>query len=152
MQDETKKASGDLLASSKMVVITNLKDGFYIDANKAFLNTLEFDRSELIGKSTQELAFLAPTDNAILLHSVKSRKPIKDREVVVRSKSGTVVIGLLSCTTVQIENKPCLVTVVTDITKRKFRELVYKKLMELDMDFHSTNDRFTQMSSQLAYT
>jgi PAS domain S-box-containing protein len=152
MSDEIKKTSSDILASSKMVVITNLNDGSYIDANKAFLNTLEFDRSELIGKSTQEVAFLAPTDNATILHSVKSRNPIKDREVVVRSKTGTVVIGLLSCNTIQIENQPCLVTVVTDITKRKFRELVYQKLMEHEMDFQSSNDHFTQMSSQLAYT
>lgn len=152
MQDVIKKVSRDYHASSKMVVITNLKDGAYLDVNKAFLNTLEIDRSEIIGKSTHELGFLTPIDHETLLSSLKSRKPLQDREVVVRSKNGAVVIGLMTCKTIRIENKPCLMTIVTDITKRKFRELVYKRLMELEMDHQPSNERFTQMSMKLAYS
>jgi PAS domain S-box-containing protein len=151
MQDVIKKVSREYHASSKLVVITDLKDGAYLDANKAFLNTLELDRSDVIGKRTHEIGFLTPNDHETLLSSIKSRKPLQDREVVVRSKTGAVVIGLLTCQTVRIENKPCLMTIVTDITKRKFRELVSQRLLELEQDVQPNNQGFAQLCARLAY-
>ena len=133
MLHETNVFSSDFQASPEMMILMNLKDGAYMDVNHAFLNTLEFDRSEIVGKSTLELGFLTPKDREILEYSIKSRNPLKDYEIVVRSKTGAVVVGLLSCITFRIKSKPYLITVVTVITQRKFQEIANQKLKELDM-------------------
>jgi len=104
-----------------------------MDVNPAFLNTFEFDRSEIVGKSALELGFLNPKDREILDRSIKSRNPLKNYEIVVRSKTGVVVVGLLSCIPIRIKNKPCLITTVTNITQQKFKEIASLKLKELEL-------------------
>jgi len=132
MKDEPKLFSSDFQANPELMILSNLKDGSYMDVNAAFLNTLEFDRSEIVGKNALELGFLTPKELEILQHSIKSRHPLKNHEIVVRSKTGAVVVGLLSCITIRIKNKPYLITVVTDITQQKFQEVANQKLTELE--------------------
>jgi len=133
MKDVSKLFSSDFQASPEMMILSNLKDGSYLDVNPAFLNTLEFDRSEIVGKSALELGFLTLKDREILERSIKSRNPLKNHEIVVRSKTGAVVVGLLSCMTIRIKSKPYLITVVTDITQQKFQEVANLKLKELEL-------------------
>ena len=133
MLHETNVFSSDFQASPEMMILMNLKDGAYMDVNHAFLNTLEFGRSEIVGKSAVELSFLTPKDREIFEFSVKSRNLLKDYEIVLRSKTGAVVVGLLSCITFHIKNRPYLITVVTDITQRKYQEIANQKLKELEM-------------------
>ena len=139
MKDETTLFSSDFQASSEMMILSNLKDGSYLDVNPAFLNTLEFDRSEIIGKKAIELGFLTPKDREILEQSIKSRHPLKNHEIVIRSKTGAVVVGLLSCITLRIKNNPFLIAVITDITQRKYREVEKQRLKELELNGVSNN-------------
>jgi len=132
MKDVTKLFSSDFQASPELMILSNLKDGSYLDVNPAFLNTLEFDRSEIVGKSALELGFLTPKDREILERSIQSRNPLKNHEIVLRSKTGVVVVGLLSCITIRIKNKPYLITVVTDITQQKYQEIASQRLQELE--------------------
>ncbi len=134
MKDEPNFSSSDFQANPEMMILSNLKDGSYLDVNSAFLNTLEFDRSEIVGKSIQDLGILNPKDFEILHHSLKSRNPLKNHEIVIRSKTGAVVIGLLSCITIRIKNKPYLITAVTDITQQKYQEIASLKLKELQQN------------------
>ncbi len=142
MKDDPKLFSSDFQANPELMILSNLKDGSYMDVNAAFLNTLEFDRSEIVGKNALELGFLTPKEFEILHQSIKSRNPLKNHEIVVRSKTGAVVVGLLSCITIRIKNKPYLITVVTDITQQKFQEVANQKLKELEL---------SGMSSKLVY-
>lgn len=132
MKDNPKFFSSDFQTSSEMMILSNLKDGFYLDVNPAFLKTLEFERSEIVGKNALELGFLTPKDRETLASSIKSRNLLKNHEIVVRSKTGAVVVGLLSCITIRIKNKPYLITVVTDITQQKYQEIANLKLKELE--------------------
>jgi PAS domain S-box-containing protein len=132
MKDKPKLFSSDFQANPELMILSNLKDGSYMDVNAAFLNTLEFDRSEIVGKNVLELGFLTQKEFEILHQSIKSRHPLKNHEIVVRSKTGAVVVALLSCITIRIQNKPYLITVVTDITQQKYQEVANKKLQELE--------------------
>jgi|GEM_PF-3318326 len=139
MKDKPKLFSSDFQANPDMMILSNLKDGSYLDVNPAFLNTLEFDRSEIVGKSALELGFLNPKDREILDRSIKSRNLLKNYEIVIRSKTGVVVVGLLSCIPIRIKNKPFLITVVTDITQQKYREIANQKLKELELSSMNCN-------------
>lgn len=139
MKDKPKLFSSDFQANPDMMILSNLRDGSYLDVNPAFLNTLEFDRSEIVGKSALELGFLNPKDREILDCSIKSRNLLKNYEIVIRSKTGVVVVGLLSCIPIRIKNKPFLITVVTDITQQKYREIANQKLKELELSSMNCN-------------
>jgi PAS domain S-box-containing protein len=119
-------------ANPEMMLLMNLNDGAYMDANPAFLNTLQIDRAEIVGKSALELGFLTSKDREVLENSIKSRRPLKDYEIVLQSKSGAVVVGSLSCMTIRIESKPYLVTKVTDITQRKYQQVANQKIKEME--------------------
>lgn len=133
MTYETTPLSIDFQARPEMMILTNLADGAFTDVNTAFLNMLELDRSEIIGKNPFELPFLTQKDREILDRCVQTRIPIQDYEIVVRSKTGSVVVGLLSCNTLRIENEPCLVTTLVDITKQKYDAISNQKLNELNL-------------------
>jgi len=139
MQVKTKIFSKDFLASHEMMILTNLKDGACMDVNFAFLKTLEIDRSDIVGKSALELRFLNPKDREILEQCVKTCTPIKDYEIVVRSNSGAVIVGLLSCFPFRMKNKHYLITAVTDITQQKYQEVKGQKLQEFEKLERSAN-------------
>jgi len=139
MKDETTLYSSDFQSSSEMMILSNLKDRSYLDVNPAFLKTLEFERSEVVGKNANKLSFLSPKDLEIIEQSIKSRHPLKNHEIVIRSKTGAVVVGLLSYITLHIKSNPYLIAVITDITQRKYREVEMERLKEMEMDCTNSN-------------
>jgi len=116
--------------SPALMAITRLSDGVFLEVNKTFLRTLGYDRNEIVGKSTLSLGFLQPDERERMIESIRNNCSIRNFELVVRSKTGAVKVGLMSCDSLWIENQHCLITVITDITERKIREVVLRKMSE----------------------
>lgn len=117
-------------ASPALMAITRLSDGTFLEVNKAFLSTLNYDRSDIVGKSSLMLGFLKPDERERIIENIRNKKAIRNFELVVRSKTGVVKVGLLSCDSLWVDNQHCLITVITDITERKIREVLLRKLSE----------------------
>jgi PAS domain-containing protein len=119
--------------NSDMMVLSNLEKESFLDANNNFLKTLEFDNADVIAKDRLGLGFLNIKDRETVESSIVTRSPIENLEIVVRSKSGKVVVGILACRYIQLMGQTCLMTTVTDITQRKYQEVMRQKLQELDL-------------------
>jgi PAS domain S-box-containing protein len=103
--------------------------GKFIDVNETFLKTLGFSREEVVGKSISELdIFLQPEDRLHGLRMLEEGGDVRNLEVPVRTKDGSILYGLFSGDNIMIGDVPCLLTTMVDITEQK--------LLEKEMEFH----------------
>lgn len=117
-------------ASPALLAITRLSDGVILEVNNTFLQTMGYSRSEIVGRSTLSMGFLQPEERERILEGIRNNQTIRNVELVVRSKTGEVKVGLLSSDTFWIDNQRCLITVITDITERKIQEVMLRKISD----------------------
>ncbi|KAE9647965.1 helix-turn-helix transcriptional regulator [Pseudomonas sp. PB106] len=95
-----------------------------IDVNQAFLETLAYDSEEVSGKTVTQLDFISDNGaRARLLTALENSGRVNRVDVQVRKKDGDVLECALSADTVNIQDTPCYLLVLMDITERKRTEL-----------------------------
>ncbi len=106
-----------------LMAVTRVEDGSYIDVNDAFLNTLGFNKDEVIGKKSSDLnIFVNREQGAVIDKMVESDGRICDLEISVRRRDGLVLTGIVTVDTIEIGNTNCLLTSMMDISARKESE------------------------------
>lgn len=102
------------------IAITSLEDNTIIDVNSAFERISGYKRDEVIGKSTVQMGlFENNRDRDRIYREIRRKGVVRDQEINFRMKTGTTAIGLLSSAIIEMNGKPSLLTVVTDITDRR---------------------------------
>jgi PAS domain S-box-containing protein len=100
--------------------LTSLRDDHYIDVNDAYLEATGYSREDLIGKTPYEIGlWVDPEVRMEMVREVKDNSVIRNIESIFRTKSGDVREGLGSAAVIEIDNEPCMLSVVTDITEHK---------------------------------
>lgn len=111
--------------------ITELETGRCLEINDACLDIYGFRREEVIGKTTLMLGIWPdPHDRARFIDRLKSEGAIRDFEIAMRVKSGTLRQFLISTDLITVGTTRCLLTVGTDITERKRTEEVLRAAHE----------------------
>src|SRR5262245_48732474 len=88
LRESEEKFSKAFKASSHRISIWTLDEGRCIDANDATSNSLGYERSEMIGRTVDELGIFAePGGHKRLLDAVQNG-PVRNMELQLRSKSG----------------------------------------------------------------
>ncbi len=105
------------------MALTTLPDQRFADVNDAWLEILGYARAEVIGRSTAELN-LFPDSGRQRQASVELQEKgfIRDVELQVRTRSGTLRDGLFSGEVLQTQGRNYLLTVMVDITPRRRAE------------------------------
>ncbi len=102
------------------IVISSLRDGRIADVSHAWQRLTGYRREELVGKTVHDLGLYAnPADRERLLHEIRAHGAVRDFELPLRTRSGTVRHVLASVTEIVIDREPSLLTVIHDITERK---------------------------------
>ena len=109
------------------LTITRIKDGKFLEVNDAFLNMFEFNREEVIGKTSIEIKMLKPEVREKLISKQIEANGLNNHEHVAYSKSGKVVNLLFSSKPITIDSEDCHVTTMIDITDRKVVENLLKE-------------------------
>src|SRR5216683_662156 len=105
------------------IVITTLEEGRFLDVNDSFERNMGFAREEAIGHTSLELGLWAKSDErAAVVEQIKKQGGVRNLEIRLRTKSGQVVVILLSVESVELHGQQCLLTVGQDITERKRAE------------------------------
>jgi two-component system, cell cycle sensor histidine kinase and response regulator CckA len=105
-------------ASPEGITISSLVDGTYIEANDAFLRMTEYERSEVIGRTSRELGIWEdPEARTSLLATLDGAEPVRGHEARFRTRSGKVRQVELSAERIQLQATPCLLAITRDVTE-----------------------------------
>ena len=117
------KFSKAFQSNSALMAISRLEDGTFLDVNAVFLKTLGFTREEVIGRKSTELRLFAdPDQRNRVTEAMKQNGRVKDIEVNVWTKDGSLRNGVFSADIIYIGKDQCLLSVMMDITERKQAE------------------------------
>jgi PAS domain S-box-containing protein len=173
-QQAEEKFSKAFQSSPNPIAITDFADGRYIEVNDSFCQVSGYAREELIGHTTTELNNWVNLEERNRFRQIlQEQGEIRDREIQIYTKSGDVRLWLVSSELISLDDTPCLLSVVDDITdayrqatqrKRAEEELCYRNqilshqnqvLTELtrdptlyDGDLHSSVRKLTEITAR----
>ncbi|MDM8538694.1 PAS domain S-box protein [Desulfobacterales bacterium HSG17] len=129
-------------SNTMLMAISTLEDGCIIDVNDRYVQTLGYQKEELIGKTSRELQiFKDKNQRPDILQKIKKTGFVRDIEFPFVTKHNKVRVGLFSAEIIHLQNKKCLLTVMNDITERvqKDEELRSHKL-QLEAVYNKQKD------------
>jgi len=105
------------------ICISQFSDGQYIDANPAFLDLFGYAREELIGRTSFELNFWTDPDVRRRMADLLTQgSSIRDLEMLARKKDGSTIWIQVSASAIEIEDTPCVLSIVRDVSAAKAAE------------------------------
>jgi PAS domain S-box-containing protein len=141
-------------ASQDAIFITKLSNGEFVDVNRVFLDTFEYDREEVIGRTSFKLnIWLEPEKRRQLVAALLEDRSVRNLETDVKTKSGRILNSEFSADLIELSDQLYIVGSVRDITTRRKwqKELVESRqrllmhvqntplgVIEWDMDFRVT--------------
>jgi PAS domain S-box-containing protein len=113
------------------LALTRVEDGRVLDVNDQWLELMEYRREDVVGRCAAEYGgWKSLDDRAAILREVQDRGFVRDREVVVRPRSGREWTVLFSAQPIAIRGEQLLLTSAVDITARKQAEAALRKSEE----------------------
>ncbi|MFN8595626.1 MAG: PAS domain S-box protein [Anaerolineae bacterium] len=120
LQASEEKFATVFAASPALMALTDAETGHYVDVNEAFLNTLGYQREEVIGQTTLELGVFADLNQrSEALQSMQQQGHLRNFVAMVHTKSGQVRHGLFSAEYIQLQDRRLVLTMMNDITERQ---------------------------------
>lgn len=105
-------------------MVCNAESQFVVEVNDAFVSTTGFTAQELTGRSVQELGFIDDQKHCEQIFAMlKKTGSIEGMELKVRKHGDEVIDCVLSADIVVIQDTPCYLLVLMDISERKRSEL-----------------------------
>lgn len=99
-------------------------DQVVIDVNEAFLDTLAYPSEDVLGKTLAEIDFIHDQGDRTRLFAALEKTGRLDRiDVRIRKKDAQLIDCAICADTVNIQDNPCYLLVLMDITERKRTEL-----------------------------
>jgi PAS domain S-box-containing protein len=99
-------------------LLTRAADGFIIDTNAAYERLVGYAREDLLGKRTIDLPIWVDSNRGQLLSELQAQRRIVARPTQMRARSGDVRDLILSIEPVQLDDQPCWLSVMIDISER----------------------------------
>ena len=128
------------------ILISRLGDGLIVDVNAGFGNIFGYSRTDLIGKSTSDLQLWQNQElRETLIRELAMKGMLENIEISLQHKSGRIMECQCSAIQILIDNKPCILTVINDITEKKKAENALKSsrdiLKRIVLNLHSEHDK-----------
>jgi PAS domain S-box-containing protein len=112
-----------------LIGICSLREGRFVDVNQASLQTLGYQRDEIVGKTAQELGLWEnEAERVTLMRDFKEQGSMKNKEIRFKAKSGKILTGLCSAELIDLDEERYMLILVRDITSRKAAEEEIKRL------------------------
>ena len=110
-------------ANPALMSIISVNNRKILDVNRAFLETMEYRKDEVIDHTLAELdVFLTKAEHELISNEFLKNGRIVKKEIKVKTKSGRILTGLLSGEIIENPVERVFLSVMTDITKQKQAE------------------------------
>ncbi len=117
------KFSKSFRQSPLAISIASTKDGCYIDVNETFEQQTGWCRDEVIGRSPSDInLWVDPHQRSLFIQQLLAAGSVRDMEVRIRRKDGQIRTTLGSAELIEVNGKPCALSVIADVTERKQAE------------------------------
>ena len=108
--------------SPQPVAVVEMETGRLIDVNDRYCELMQYDKTELIGRTTIDLGLLSKTDRDRYLDRMRRTGEVRDMEIDYTIKDGSVINILVFSKRIRISGEDLTVTVLFDVTERKWLE------------------------------
>lgn len=105
------------------VGISSLPDGKFLEVNEGFTRLTGYSHAETLGKSGMEMSLWADSSQrAKVMAQLRQQGEVREEEFLCRTKDGELRTCQFSGTIIQLDEGPCALAIVRDITERKRAE------------------------------
>jgi len=126
-----------------LMALCNMEDKKFIDVNTSFLKKLGYSYNEVVGKSSSDLKLFPDSEkHENTLEELAQSREIKNIELRVRCKDGSILYGIFSREIIESQEKQYYLTVMIDITEKKLMEQQLKELSIRDSLTNIYNRRY----------
>ena len=130
-----------------LIYISTMKEGTFIDINQTSLQTLGYQREEMIGKTAQELGLWEDESERVkMVQTLQQQGSVQNVEVSFRVKTGQLLIGLFSAELIDIGGHWRMLSIVRDITEHKYAE---EEIKRLNMSLAERADELEALNREL---
>ena len=104
------------------IALTKMPEGVIVSVNDAFLKLFEYDRRDVVGKTSVELGIADAESRAGVAAALATQGAVRDLEVTRVTKSGDRRVLSLNVDRVTFGGRDHVITTIQDVTKRKRAE------------------------------
>ena len=131
LKEREEKFAKAFLDNSVPMAITTTQEGRYIDVNRAFLDLMELDRDDVIGKTSTGIGLITAEQRSVLTDEIRRKGRVENLELKMKTPAGASRVGLFSSSKIELGNEEYLLSVVNDITKLKQTEDALRASQEI---------------------
>ncbi len=103
--------------------INRLDDGVYVSINIAFTRIMGYSEEDILWKSSIEKNIWEnPVDRKIFVDGLKKDGKVEEFEAMFRTKSGKIMLGMMSASLIILNGIEHTIVMVRDITERRHAE------------------------------
>ena len=127
------------------ICVTRQDTGQFIEINQAFTQTFGWCADQVLGRTAEQLGLWAESAaRARRIEQVIRDQALNNVAVVVNHKDGQPLTCVISSRLIKVDNQPCSVTTLRDITQQQRGEAALKASEEkFAKAFHSSPDAIT---------
>jgi PAS domain S-box-containing protein len=119
-------------ANAVALGLSALADGRFLDVNDSFLRLVGYERDEVIGHTATELRlWVDPEERTRMVSVLRAGQPFRNMEIKFRRKGGEIRDALVSKELIELEGRPCVLSMLQDITERKRVEAQLRREKQL---------------------
>ncbi len=106
-------------------------DGRLVTLNAAVLRRRNLIPEDVLGRTVAELGWTSQAEQDKFLEAVKRDGSAHNMEIKINTPDGREGYALVSAEIIEIDNQPCIITMLQDITERKRAEEALKRSQAL---------------------
>jgi PAS domain S-box-containing protein len=135
-------------SSPDAILLTRRSDGKILEANDRWKSLVGYSQNEALGRTPQELnLYVNVEDPEKLIDRLQQDGNVQDFETKLRLRNGVFRRITISGESITINNEPCVLAVIRDVTERKELEVTLQKLTSALI--HSQEEERRRIAAEL---